>query len=74
MCNSGEVEDERHFLLHCGLYTLARQGLIEKLPNPASFSILPDISKMQVLLNDPDIIKSTAQYIIDSFDKRSLHL
>ena len=74
VCNSGEVEDESHFLLRCSLYNIERQGLIEKLPQPALFSILPDIEKMETLMNDPLIIKSTAQFIIDASDKRSLHL
>ena len=74
MCNSGEVEDEIHFLLRCNLYAMERQALIAKLPQPDLFSILTNIEKMEILMNDPQVIKSTAQFIIDSSDKRSLRL
>ena len=74
LCDSGEVEDESHFLLRCGLYSLERHGLISKLSDPVSFHLLSENDKMQFLMNDQESIKSTAQFIIDCFDKRSLHL
>ena len=74
MCSSDEVEDESHFLLRCSLFTMEIHGLIETLPQRDLFSTLPDVEKMEILMNDPQTIKSTAQFLIDSFDKRSLHL
>ena len=32
-CNTGEVEDEEHFLLNCSLYKPLRQALCSKLVN-----------------------------------------
>ena len=72
ICENGEVEDEAHFLLRCEAYSPERQGLFEKLSDPISFQLLPDKGKLQLLLNTPDLVKSTAQFLIDSFDKRSL--
>ena len=74
ICNSGEVEDETHFLLRCAEYSIERQNLFEKLLDPISFNLLSDKDKLNMLLNGSDMVKSTAQFIVDSFDKRSLHV
>ena len=72
ICNSGEVADEEHFLLRCETYNMERRRLSEKIEDPVSFALLPDKEKLQILLNDPDFVKTTSQFIVDSFDRRSL--
>ena len=72
VCNSGEVENEAHLLLHCTAYNLQRQLLYEKIDDPISFASLSEKEQLKVILNGSDLVKSTSQYIIDSFDKRSL--
>ena len=74
ICNSGEVEDEAHFLLRCETYRVEMQHLFEKIEDPVSFALLPDKKTLQTLLNDPDFVKTTSQFIVDSFDRRSLYI
>ena len=74
ICNCGEVEDEAHFLLRCTKLTTERDKLFEKIPDRVSFEVLPDRDKLKVLLNGSDLVKSTSQFIINSFDKRSLYV
>ena len=50
ICNSGEVEDEAHFLLRCDTYNMERRRLFEKIEDPVSFALLPDKEKLQILL------------------------
>ena len=73
VCNNGEVEDEAHFLLRCTAYTRQRSILLEKLRDQVSFMLLSDKAKLSIILNG-ELVKSTAQFIIDSFDQRSLLL
>ena len=72
ICQSGEIEDEAHFHLWCEASSQERQSLFEKLSDPISFQLLPDKGKLELLLSNSDLVKSTAQFIINSFDKRSL--
>ena len=73
ICNNGEVEDEAHFLLRCAAYRRQRLILLDKLADTKAFLLLSDKEKLSVLLNG-EFVKSTAQFIIDSFDHRSLLL
>ena len=54
ICNSGEIEDEKHFLLKCQKYNFERHLLIYKLPNPNTFFTLTDKDKLDLLLNNTD--------------------
>ena len=74
ICNCGEVEDEAHFLLRCVKFSTERENLFEKIADRVSFELLPDKDKLRILLNGSDIVKSTSQFIINSFDKRSLYV
>ena len=71
LCNTGEVEDETHFLLHCSTYNQNRQQLFEAIPDIENFILLADQDKLKLLLNDPTLVKKTSKFIADSFDHRS---
>ena len=62
-------ESEIHFLLHCPKHSLIRANFLSKLCTE-NFETFSDIEKIQLILNDPSIVKQTAQYIIDAFDNR----
>ena len=68
-CSMGETEDEAHFLLHCPKHSLLRNQLYSKIPN-YQFSNLVDTDKLKFLLNHPDIVKQTAQFIVNGFNNR----
>ena len=68
-CNLNVPEDEKHFLLHCPKHSIIRRPFLEKI-DLADFSTLNDIEKLRYLVNSPDIVKSTAQFILDCYDNR----
>ena len=68
-CTMGTTEDEVHFLLHCPRHCLFRNLLFSKIENDNFFD-LADIEKLKFLLNHPDIVKTTAQFIVNAFNNR----
>jgi hypothetical protein len=64
-CNKGEVEDERHFVLSCPLYSTVRAELwtetLPRLPQP----LLTEEAKFVALLQskDADVIKKVLRYV-----------
>ena len=74
VCDSGGVEDETHFLLHCSLYDESRRRLYGYINDLDSFMIEEDSDKLKFLLNDSTLVKQTAKFIADSFDLRSTKL
>jgi len=68
------VEDERHFLLYCALYSTLREKLLKDMEkiNKECFSLLDDDELFLLLMNPPQILAATiAKYIYDCFAKRS---
>ena len=55
ICNSGQIENETHFLLHCNAYSEERQYTLRNVENYDEFLELTDIEKMVYLLNTADI-------------------
>ena len=70
VCNSNTVEDEKHFLLYCPKFNTLRETLIARVADP-NFDNLGDLEKFKILTSDPDIVKTTAQFLIDAFNLRS---
>ena len=71
ICNSGEVENEIHFLLFCQRYEQARQNLYSSIIDIESFMDLSTEDKLKLLLNDTSLVKQTAKFIINSYEYRS---
>ena len=65
------VEDEFHFIFECFRYSSQRALWFEKLEIPKNFQILSKDQKLGIILNHPNNVKVTAQYLIDIFDIRS---
>ena len=65
------VESESHFVLRCEGYHDLRQLLYDKLTLPDNFHFLSEAEQLSTLINTPDYVKHTAQFIIDAFNLRS---
>ena len=73
LCNTNQVENELHFLLHCPLYNIERSAFLEKIyVRHSNFSTLQDTEKIDWLMNND--IYSTIKYVVTAFDKRKLTL
>ena len=70
-CDGISVANELHSYFQCGLYADLRRVWISKLNVPANFHELSAAEKFQLIFNKPENVKTTAQYIIDAFNKRS---
>ena len=66
-----EPESELHFLFKCSTYQHERQSWLQKLTIPENFQELQPEFKLDLVLNNPDNVKITSQYVINIFDKRS---
>ena len=64
------VESESHFALRCEGYSDLRQLLYDKLTLPDNFHFLSEAEQLSTLINTPDYVKHTAQFIIDAFNQR----
>ena len=65
------IETEYHFIFVCSCYDDLRTSWLFKLVKPDNFEDLDDGEKLSIVLNEPENIKSTAQFIIDAYNKRS---
>jgi len=69
LCCSREVENEKHFLLHCKLYEDERSDLLKKVANVCNnFTELSDDEKLIFLMNRME--KVTCKFIYQIFEKR----
>ena len=68
-CDLNVPENEIHFLLHCPKHVHIRQLFSQKIILEDFFN-LNDVDKLKYLVNHPEIVKSTTQFIINCFDNR----
>ena len=68
---NGLIESEYHFLFVCRAYNLERQNFLSKLILPTNFINLPNNVKLSIVLNDPQNVKITSQYIINLLNIRN---
>lgn len=71
-CKSGDIESESHALFSCCVYNDLRQGWLNKICIPDNFLVLPGEEKLGLVLNHPENVKPTAQYLIQLMDLRNL--
>ena len=67
----GQVESEVHFIFHCNRYVNIRQYWLDKLTLPVDYNLLNVYQKLDIVLNHPDNVKPTAQFLIHAYDVRS---
>ena len=70
-CNSGRIESESYILFTCPIYNDLRQSWLNKLCIPVNFSQLSEEERLKIVLNKPENVKHTAQYLISIMDLRS---
>ena len=66
-----KIENENHFLFHCPKYQIEREKWLNKMVIPPNFTDLSEVEKLRLVLNNPENVKLTAQFVISSFDVRS---
>ena len=71
-CNSGEVESEYYVLFSCSIYNSLREAWLKKLCIPENFRQLPKHEQLRLVLNEPENVRHTAQYLVSLMDLRSL--
>ena len=76
VCNQGafggqNVENEHHFIFVCSAYSQIRATWMSKLVLPVNFDDLLNSEQLGIVLNDPNNVKLTSQFLIDSYDVRS---
>ena len=71
-CKSGDIESEYHALFSCCVYNDLGQGWLNKICIPDNFQYLSRQEKLMLVLNNPDNVKYTAQYLIQLMDLRRL--
>ena len=72
-CNSGQIESEFYVLFECQTYSNMRESWLNKLSKPDNFQTLPPEEKLKVVLNIPENVKQTAQYLVSIMDLRRLY-
>ena len=71
-CESGEIESEYHVMFSCSKYDSLRDAWLRKICTPANFHELEMKEKFEIILNRPENVRLTAQYIVAFMDLRCL--
>ena len=66
-----DVETEYHFIFICSCYNDLRNSWLQTLVKPDNFDAINEGEKLSIVLNVPENVKSTAQFIIDAYHIRS---
>ena len=66
-----QIETEYHFIFVCICYVNLRTTWLSKLTKPENFDYLNMGEKLSIVLNLPENIKSTGQFINDAFSMRN---
>ena len=77
VCNSGHIENEEHFLLHCKYFEQERQLFVNKINTsyPSFVNSSPRI-KIIFLLNNKSskILRMSSSFILNCFRKRDTYI
>ena len=71
-CDSGEIESEHHVMFSCAKYDSLRNAWLSKICTPVNFHELEMKEKFNIVLNKPENVRLTAQYIVAFMDLRCL--
>ena len=71
-CDSGEIESEYHAIFICVKYTNLRDAWLKKICIPSNFHELEMSEKFSLILNKPENVRLTSQYIVSFMDLRCL--
>ena len=70
-CGGLFVEDEYHILFICNMYNHLRFSWLNKIKTPEHFFNMHSTEKLKVVLDLPENVKLTAQFLIDICNVRS---
>ena len=65
------VENEHHVIFKCSVYSDLRTVWFRKIKVPDNFSELVSAEQLKLVLNSPENVKVTAQFILDAYNMRS---
>ena len=65
------TENEFHVIFQCTSYNNIRMSWLSKTKTPENFCNLANAERLKIVLNCPENVKLTAQFLIDAFNKRS---
>ena len=65
-----EIETEIHFLFFCEHFENLRMCWMQKVTKPENFTNLDEGTRLKIVLNDPNNVKTTAQFLVDAFNMR----
>ena len=65
-----EIETEIHFLFFCEHFENLRMCWMQKVTKPENFTNLDEGTRLEIVLNDPNNVKTTAQFLVDAFNMR----
>ena len=65
------IENEAHYLFQCAAYGNEREVWYGKMSLPENFEALDFQNKFKIVLNIPENIKPTANFILNSYNIRS---
>ena len=68
-CDLNVPETEIHFLLHCPKHSHLRDNFFAQITSE-EIANLSDSEKLRFLLNQPTMVKSSAQLILNFYDNR----
>ena len=78
MCNTGEIEDEKHIVLFCNYYEKSRRDLIDKLKSVnCCISEFGDSAKFEYIMNtggNSETCSPIVNFVHSIFDTRKAHL
>ena len=64
-CESGNVDDEIHALLHCTMFSVERENFLhEVIKVETNFQSLSDNCKLETILSKAPIVNLTAHFIL----------
>ena len=66
-----EIENEIHFLFFCDKYEILRANWFSNINKPENFSTLDEATKLNIVLNQHENCKPSAQFIVDAYGLRS---
>ena len=69
--NLYHIESEIHYLFICNAYNVDRNEWLRKMNLPPDFDSLTIECKLKIVLNDPNNVKLTSQFITTAYNIRS---
>ena len=67
-CNLDQCENNEHFILICPFYQDERKKMFSKIDSFKFSQCISNLDKLNILLNDPSLVRIVANYILNCLD------